>query len=223
MLLTNLVRASSILLLLASILFAIPVAQASPSFDGYLPNCSASYYNNITASGTPVMVRTDPAINFVWSPGTSPGPGVTVDNYSVRWTCSVYVATTGTYSFNIVADDGMNLLLDGNLLIWAWYDQGPTAYSTSASINAGWHTINVEYYNHTLGGTAQVSSNLITTSSPPAITDWQGEYFNNQTLSGAPAVVRNDTAINFNWTTGSPAPAIPVDHFSVRWTRTFNF
>lgn len=51
---------------------------------------------------------------------------------------------------------------------------------------------------------------------------WKGEYFNNQDLAGAPSVVRNDWAIAFNWGLGWPSPKISADHFSVRWTRTFN-
>lgn len=43
-------------------------------------------------------------------------------------------------------------------------------------------------------------------------------YFANQTLSGVPTLTRIDPTINFNWGSGSPAPSIPVDHFSVRWT-----
>ncbi len=47
----------------------------------------------------------------------------------------------------------------------------------------------------------------------------KGEYFNNQSLSGAPALTRIDSSINFNWgDPGSPDVSIPVDHFSVRWT-----
>jgi hypothetical protein len=41
-------------------------------------------------------------------------------------------------------------------------------------------------------------------------------------LAGAPSVVRNDYAIAFNWGLGWPNPKISADHFSVRWTRTFN-
>ena len=57
-----------------------------------------------------------------------------------------------------------------------------------------------------------------TVAPPIAITGWKGEYFTNEDLSGTPALVRDDPEINFNWGTGSPAPEIPVDHFSVRWT-----
>jgi PKD repeat protein len=58
---------------------------------------------------------------------------------------------------------------------------------------------------------------------PPVITDWRGEYYNNPDLAGAPVLVRNDVAIDFNWGAGSPDPSLPADNFSVRWSRAWNF
>src|SRR5262249_41141772 len=56
---------------------------------------------------------------------------------------------------------------------------------------------------------------------------WKGEYYNNTSLSGAPAMVRNDGAgfLNFNFGDGGHGShCIPVsDNFSARWTRTVNF
>lgn len=63
----------------------------------------------------------------------------------------------------------------------------------------------------------------LVTSTPAASSAWRGEYFNNQDLSGEPSLVRQDPQINFDWGTGSPAPEIQADHFSVRWTRTTSF
>ncbi|HQE92667.1 MAG TPA: PA14 domain-containing protein [Anaerolineae bacterium] len=57
----------------------------------------------------------------------------------------------------------------------------------------------------------------------PNITAWRGEYFVNATLSGSPAVVRNDIQVDFNWAGDSPAGGIPADNFSARWTRTLDF
>ncbi|MCL6601676.1 MAG: hypothetical protein K6T94_02290 [Paenibacillus sp.] len=37
-------------------------------------------------------------------------------------------------------------------------------------------------------------------------------------LSGTPVIVRNDTALDFNWRLLSPDAALGVDFFSVRWT-----
>ena len=58
---------------------------------------------------------------------------------------------------------------------------------------------------------------------PPQFTDWRGEYFNNMSVSGPPAQVRNDVAVNFDWGFGSPAPSIRNDFFSARWLRTEYF
>jgi len=49
----------------------------------------------------------------------------------------------------------------------------------------------------------------------------KGEYFGNQELKGAPALVRTDKHVHFDWGEGSFAPDQPVDHFSIRWTGYF--
>jgi chitodextrinase len=58
---------------------------------------------------------------------------------------------------------------------------------------------------------------------PVAISDWRGEYYNNWHLSGAPILVRNDVAVNFDWGAGAPAAGMFADNFSVRWSRTVSF
>ncbi len=49
----------------------------------------------------------------------------------------------------------------------------------------------------------------------------RAEYFSNETLEGKPAFSRVDTSVDFNWAGASPAPGVPGDHFSVRWTGDF--
>jgi hypothetical protein len=60
------------------------------------------------------------------------------------------------------------------------------------------------------------------TATPPgqSANNWRGEYYGNGDLTGAPALVRDDREINFNWGSGGPAIGLPADGFSVRWTRT---
>ena len=48
---------------------------------------------------------------------------------------------------------------------------------------------------------------------------WSAEYYANSTLSGQPVLYRFDTAIDFDWGTGSPDRTVPADEFSVRWQR----
>ncbi len=46
----------------------------------------------------------------------------------------------------------------------------------------------------------------------------RGEYFATKSVSGTPALVRLDSVVNFDWAMGAPAPTLPADQFSVRWT-----
>ncbi len=45
-----------------------------------------------------------------------------------------------------------------------------------------------------------------------------GEYFDNSDLRGAPVLLRCDPLIFFDWGRGAPAPSVPAENFSVRWT-----
>ncbi len=47
----------------------------------------------------------------------------------------------------------------------------------------------------------------------------QGEYFNNSNLLSPSVLTRIDTNVDFDWSSGSPAPGVVnADNFSVRWT-----
>lgn len=59
------------------------------------------------------------------------------------------------------------------------------------------------------------ASSLKTPDGKPGL---RGEYFPNATLSGAPALVRKDAKLDFDWRDGSPGKELPSDDFSVRWT-----
>ncbi|HJP90428.1 MAG TPA: glycoside hydrolase family 3 C-terminal domain-containing protein [Pyrinomonadaceae bacterium] len=46
----------------------------------------------------------------------------------------------------------------------------------------------------------------------------RAEYFANKNLEGAPALKRVDEVVNFDWGMSNPAPGLPADDFSARWT-----
>ncbi len=59
---------------------------------------------------------------------------------------------------------------------------------------------------------------------PPSISDWRGEYLANRTLTPPSVTVRNDRVVDFDLAPGnSPAPGVPSENWSARWTRTWNF
>src|SRR5207237_10294247 len=63
--------------------------------------------------------------------------------------------------------------------------------------------------------TAEVSGDLTALSTGTGL---HADYFGNQSLTAPAVLARTDATVNFNWGSGSPAPSIPTDHFSVRWT-----
>jgi hypothetical protein len=202
----------ALLVLVGALAPALPVAaQVSVPWHG-------EYFNNITLSGTPALIRDDANINFSWGAG-SPGPGVNADFFSVRWTSYSYF-DAGNYTFSLVIDDGARLWIDEQLIIDQWRDQAETTYSVTKALSAGYHTMRVEYYERAGNAVCRLSwSGQV----PSPITEWRGEYYNNTWLGGEPALVRNDSAISFDWGYASPHASISPDRFSVRWTRDASF
>lgn len=113
---------------------------------------AGSYFNNVTLSGSAVLTRTE-AIDFGWGTG-SPGAGVAANNFSARWTGSVLAASTGSYRFQTVSDDGVRVWVNGVQVINNWSDHS-SATNTSGTISlvAGQrYSVRVEYYEK--GGSA---------------------------------------------------------------------
>lgn len=72
------------------------------------------YYNNTAATGTPVLSRTDPNIDFEWGQ-QSPKPGVVnIDNFSVKWSGYFVAPETGNYTFGGSDDDTFSFSMDVN-------------------------------------------------------------------------------------------------------------
>src|SRR5215204_2628648 len=53
---------------------------------------------------------------------------------------------------------------------------------------------------------------------PSALRGLKAEFFANRKLEGAPVLTRDEEAVNFDWGMSGPAPAVPADDFSARWT-----
>ena len=179
------------------------------------------YYANMDLLGSPSLVRDDPAIDFDWGYG-SPAYGFPADNFSVRWVRTSYFGG-GTYRFYANADDGVRIWVDDQLILDQWHPATGRTYSVDRTLGAGPHTVRVEYYEDTQVAKIKVWWEYVGGGQPDYYPDWRGDYYRNQSLTGAPSLTRNDPAIDFNWGYGSPAPGIPSDYFSVRWTRTLYF
>ncbi|MDP9386714.1 MAG: PA14 domain-containing protein [Actinomycetota bacterium] len=115
---------------------------------------TASYYNdngNRLFDEAPAVTRSDANLNFSWGTGSpAPTAGVGADNFNVRWTGSLHVPSSGSYSFGTISDDGVRVWVNDTLVVDRWFDQagGATpAYGPAMSLAAREaHRIKVEYY-----------------------------------------------------------------------------
>ena len=177
-------------------------------------NWKGEYWSNASLSGTPTVCRDDPAVQFNWGLG-SPHANIPADQFSARWTRTLNFQAD-TYRFHIEHDDGVRLYIDNQIVMDKWASCcGPD--QVDVVVSGGNHEIRLEM--NEISGAAQVQMWW----EPVNITGWRGEYFNNETLTGNPVLVRGDLTINFDWAAESPHPLVNADHFSARWTRTVNF
>ncbi len=179
------------------------------------PDWKGEYYDNPGLNGAPVLVRNDTNLDFYWS--ESPGPGVPADNFSARWTRTLYFPG-GTYAFDLVVDDGASLWVDDQLIIDGWRSGPPEDYTAGLGLSEGPHTVRLEYFEFRY--VAQVHLTITVADEGG---DWEAEYFDNRDLDDDPVLERDDNFINFNWGSGSPGPNVPADDFSARWRQDVDF
>jgi hypothetical protein len=191
-----------------------PTPTNTPAIIGW----RGEYFNNRSLSGAPVLVRDDANLDFDWS-GGSPAANVPTDNFAVRWTRNLNF-NAGTYRFRALADDGVLLWVDDQLVINDWKDGGAGEAAGEIALTQGMHSLRVEYYEAT--GLASFKLWWETIGSP-VYPDWKGEYWPNGQFSGGPALVRNDANLDFDWGQGAPAAGLPADDFTVRWSRWVTF
>jgi LysM repeat protein len=102
-----------------------------------------SYFNDKYFSEF-VLERQDLEINFNWFTG-SPFSNMNQDRFSVRWEKVEYFKG-GNYRFYAIADDGVRVYVDDQLIIDGWKIQPATEYKADLHLGEGTHKIVVEYY-----------------------------------------------------------------------------
>ena len=132
------------------------------------------------------LSRTDPGIDFIWTnPLPIPGTYNNSTYYTVAWAGQVQPQYSETYYFDIKADDGAKLWVNGQLIINTWAYQS-TDRIGSIALQAGvLYDIRMEFYNAAGGAEAHlywysnsrtrqiIPANRLyplTASAPPAIT-----------------------------------------------------
>lgn len=176
----------------------------------------AEYYANPTLSGGPALTRYEADLTHEWGL-ESPGDGVPADNFSARFTRESWFEA-GTYRFTYRSDDGLRVWVNDVLIIDSWQDQGGEWFVKDHYIPEGINCVRIEYYERWGFATLQLGWEKLQGGDL-----WAATYWPNVNLAGNSVLKRNDPAIDFDWGAGSPDPAVPVDEFSARWTRTLGF
>jgi hypothetical protein len=119
---------------------------------------TGEYFANMDLSGTPVVVRTDAGVNFLWNSG-SPAAGIPAENWSARWTGTLMALKSGEYTFCLYADDGCRLFIDDQSVIDHWsLDSGNDPHTGKVNLVAGQHyRFRVEYFQATGNDDIQLS------------------------------------------------------------------
>jgi hypothetical protein len=113
------------------------------------------YYDNIDFTNLK-LTRTDPTINFDFG-NDSPDPSIGVDTFSVFWKGRVEPKYSENYTFYSTTDDGVQVKVNGQVVIDKLIDQSPTTNSGSITLQAGQkYYIEIKYYENTGGAVAKL-------------------------------------------------------------------
>lgn len=174
------------------------------------------------------LIRTDPQVHFRWGSG-SPGVGMPVDDFSVRWSGD-FTFEAGGYDFTTDTDDGRRLYIDGVLVQDFWSEQAVGQQVTHRVLTAGTHRIVLEYFEG--AGDASANVTWVKTSAPPApvvncnqpsVNAFNGCYFYQRDLVDFKLNRTEAYPINYDWGESSPDPIVPIDNFSASFLGQFTF
>jgi uncharacterized protein YgiM (DUF1202 family) len=141
-LLPLLLSASLLILLIGGLLsVSVSTVQAQDFGSGWL----GQYYNNTDFTGSPAFSRVDSQINFNYGAGSPVSGFINADNFSIRWN-AVQDFAEGNYRFTAVAQDGIRVTIDGQVVIDQLANNGSQqSYTADRFIAAGGRDITVDF------------------------------------------------------------------------------
>lgn len=119
----------------------------------------ARYYKGINADFNKNYFKAEKIVanvDFDWGSG-GPDALLGTDLFSVVWKGSVTPKISQRFDFHTLTDDGVQLWVNGRLLVDQWVDQGPTEHTGSIELSSGTaYPIEMHYYEKGLGAVAKL-------------------------------------------------------------------
>ncbi len=190
------------------------------------PSQTTSYLLTATNDGGTVTARTAVTVNVVTVDSQAPS---TPSLLTAVARSSTQVDLTWSASTDNVGVTGYQILRSGSALAsvgpsFLTYSDKNATPGTTYTYSVRAFDAAVNYSNSSNGIQVTASQGGSGTSCPaPAANAFTGCYYSNDSLSGSPVLVRNDSQINFDWGNGSPDRSLPPQNYSVRWQGNFNF
>jgi hypothetical protein len=202
----------------------------------------AEYFDNSDFTGTRVS-RTDASIDWDFGLG-SPDSSLDSDNFSARWTGQLQAAFSGPHTFIASYNDGMRMFLDERVVMYRWGPRITTGEDRATVVLEGGrkYDLRFEFFDQGSAALARLSWESTCQSrqvvprkqlypvAPAAPvcpverasgsgTGLKVEYFSGEP-SQRPLATSNVGQLDVAWGTSAPAPGVPADRFSARWTGT---
>lgn len=144
-------RARRIGLLLAAALgLGLAAAGAREAFERWGPRgWRVTYYDGMNFET--LVTRRGEAILYRDYGKQRPAAWVDRSRWSARWEGILRIPATGAYTFQLQADDGYRLYVDGALVLERWREQSWRTSSAKVTLELpeGDHAVRVEHYDHT--------------------------------------------------------------------------
>ena len=141
-------------------------SQANFAFDE-IYGFTAAYFNNRNLTPPAFAIQDGETIDYDWG-GGAPITGMPGDQYSIRWYGKLVnneIIEAEEFTFTSLSDDGVRLWIDGNLIIDAWFIQGPTEYSGVFTLEPGIaYDFVFEYFEEGGGAAVQLELESLSTS-----------------------------------------------------------
>jgi hypothetical protein len=102
--------------------------------------------SNFNVSSSPIMVRVDQSINFIWF--EPPSKNFNSMDFMVEWYGYLDIRKDGYYILFMECDDGCIMKLGDEVLINGWFEQPPTLYySEPIYLSKGSYEVYIRYFN----------------------------------------------------------------------------
>lgn len=166
---------------------AVDMTQ-QPNFEEDGTGFRAKYYNltggvppDIATQGELVLERVDSQINFYYTAGSSPAPGVN-EVHATVWEAQLKFPYTETITFTFTRDNGMRFYINNVLLIDQWTNDTNVNFTTTYAATANVpFTVRLEYFNG--GGPGSISMAWSSPSRPQQIVPKSAAYEPNASIN----------------------------------------